>query len=280
MKRLCCILLALLLTGTGLAEESRSGEEWMALESRFGFTLWYQPEQLSFWTEDYNGEEAEWFCPWEDHSGVAAMICLGSCSSAVLWDGYALVTLEEPDACPVDPYVVTAYTDGEIIWEQWTVSVPNGDYVFIIQYEVGDHQHWAPLFHDVLSTLEFPPQPVINEDFLLDFFQGGAAGMRFIDVVHDEDAEPITLVPYRELKDFALEYVEWDDEAFTVSQAMPLYTTSPLSPGDNLNIYCYFEDILPSLRIRYTDAEGNARCFYLFQSGRDGSLLLLPEDEL
>ena len=104
--------------------------------------------------------------------------------------------------------------------------------------------------------------------------------MQFIDVVYDEDAEPITLVPYRDMKDFVLEALTWDDEAFTVSEAFPLYAADPLSPGDNLNIYCYFADFLPVLRIRYTDAEGNAQCLYITDSGRDGSLLLLDEDAL
>lgn len=278
MKRLFCILLALcLLGGFALAEDAG---DWKLFESSFGFTLWYSPGQLSFWEDDFDGEKAECFCPWEDQSGVAVLICLGSNFSPERWAGQTPVSLDEPVVGPEYPYEMTACTDGEVITEQWTVSVADGSYAFIVQYEAGDYQGWAPLFHDVLSTLEFPPQPVITDDFLLDFFQGGAAGMQFIDVVYDEDAEPITLVPYRDMEAFSLEYVEWDDDTFTVSRATPLYVADPLSPGDNLNIFCWFADVMPNLRIRYTDAEGNARCFLIFQSGRDGSLLLLPEDGL
>ena len=92
----------------------------------------------------------------------------------------------------------------------------------------------------------------------------------------------IVLIPLREMTDFALEYLDWDwdfDDP-EPSVAMTLYAAAILAPGDNLRVSCYFEDIMPNLRVRYTDAEGEDQCFYLFQSGRDGSLMLLTESEL
>jgi hypothetical protein len=207
------------------------------------------------------------------------MVFAGHRFSMLQWDGYSRVTLE-PNISLDYPCEVTAFTDDEVVLEQWIVSAPDGDYVFILQYEADDPCNWRQLFYSVLGSVEFPSQPVQNVDFLLDFFQGGAAGMQFIDVIHDEDAEPITLVPYRDMKDFVLEVLTWDGEACAVSEAVPLYTADPLSPGDNLNIYCYFTDVFPDLRLRYTDENGDPQCRYITQSGRDGSLLLLAEDEL
>lgn len=278
MKRLCCMLLILCFLCCAIFPGV--AEEWTLFESRYGFTLLYPEDQLDFWIDDWYEETAEAFCPLEDQSGVAEMVCRGSRFSVLLWDDYTRISDDDMDADIGYPYEVTAYTDGDVIVEQWIVSAPDADYVFIIQYEVGDSQGWAPLFHAVLETLEFPSQPAGNADFRLDFYQGGAAGMMFTDMVVDEDADPIVLIPLREMKNFALEYLDWDFDTMAPNVAMTLYAATYLSPGNNLRVSCYFEDVMPNLRVRYTDAEGEAQCFYLFQSGRDGSLMLLTESEL
>ena len=166
MKRLFCALLALCLlccaAFQGVAESQE--EEWTLFESRFGFTLWYPADQLDLWIDDWLEETAECFCPWEDESGVAELVCRGSRYSAMMWDDYTRISDDELDADFGLPFEVTAYTDGETIAEQWIVSAPDADYVFIIEYEVGDPQGWAPLFHSVLETLEFPGQSAGNAD--------------------------------------------------------------------------------------------------------------------
>ena len=278
MKRLYSMLIALCFLCC--AAVPGVAEEWTLFESRFGFTLWYPEDQMEFWIDDWYEDTAEAFCPWDDQSGVAEMVCLGSRFSAMIWDDYTRISDDDMDADLDYPFEVTAYTDGETVAEQWIVSAPDADYVFIIEYEAGDHQGWAPLFHAMLETLEFPSQPAENADFRLDFFEGGAAGMRFTDVVVDEDADPFVLIPLREMAGFSLETVIWDEETFEPMEGRSVYTAGTLLPGDNLLIACYFEDILPTLRVRYTDADGEAQCWYLFESGRDGSLMLLTEDEL
>ncbi len=286
MKRILCLLLALgLLLGAASAEDDwdEFGENWECFESRFGFSLWYNADQLTCWTDAFEGEPAEMFCPWEDESGVAVLICRGSRFSAALWDGWTPIGLDGADIWLDYPCEMTAYTDGEIISEQWIISAPSADFVFIIQYEVGDYQGWAPLLRDTLTGLEFPNQPAETASFRLDFFQGGAAGMQFIDVIVDEDADPMVLLPLEEVYDFSLDSLDWDtsgdweDWDYTPS---PLYTAKVLSPGDNLLIYSYIPDMMPDLRIAYTDADGVYQCWFISQSGRDGSLLLLAADDL
>ena len=284
MKRWLCLLLSLcLLLGCALCEEELDNaydgeDEWTDFESRFGFTLWYQEDLLSAWTEDFCEETAEWFCPWEDESGVAALICRGSRYSAMMWDDATrMMDFEGPSPYLGYPYEITAYTDGEIVWEQWIVSAPDRDFVFILQYEAGDAQGWAPLFYEVLETIEFPFQPAGNASFRLDFFQGGAAGMRFIPVRVDPDAEPMVLMPLEEVTDFALESLDWEEWEYT---ATPLCVADILSPGTNLLIYSYIPDTLPNLSIRYVDSDGQPQRWFISQSGRDGSLLLIAEDDL
>ena len=278
MKRFFCVLAALCLLCCAFPG---AAEDWALFESRFGFTLWYPEDQMEFWIDEWYEDTAEAFCPMDDQSGVAEMVCLGSRFSATLWDDETRIIDDDMDADLDYPYEVTAYTDGETIAEQWIVSAPDADYVFIIEYEVGDYQGWAPLFHSVLETLEFPSQSAENADFRLDFFEGGAAGMRYTDVVVDEDADPFVLIPLREMRGVMLEYLDWDFDTMEPTVAMTLYAAAVLSPGGAVpRVSCYFEDIMPTLRVRYTDQDGEAQCWYLFESGRDGSLLLLTEDEL
>ena len=300
MKRLFCVLLAfcLLLCVPAGAEET----QWTAYESPYGFKLWYDPQ--SYFIEDGREDGAVIVYPLALYTPLESRNEKGQLAVPKNEALQAGIRIEEP-ALPVDanwtppPDRIPLEKELDFSCPSFctTMLLENGvpspytvDDLFVllptcffsagIAYPQGDPDGWSEKLWDVLSTLEFPPQPVVNQDFLLDYFQGGAAGMQFIDVVYDEEAEPITLVPYREMKDFVLEALIWDEEAFTVAQALPLYAASPLSPGENLNIYCYFSDVLPVLRMRYTDAEGNAHCGYITQSGRDGSLLYIPEGEL
>ena len=282
------ILLALcLLLGFALAENDwdddwdEFGENWEYFESRFGFTLWYNADQLCFWVDEWNDQVAECFCPWEDHSGVAMLACVGSRFSMTQWDDCTRIELDDPGVWLEYPYEMTAFIDAyeSAVTEQWIISAPAADYVFIIQYEPDDPENWALLFHDMLCDLEFPSQPAENASFRLDFFQGGAAGMQFYPVTVDADAEPMVLMPLEEVTGFALELLDWDMDTWEAS-AEALFTAGLLVPGDNLLIYCYLPDMLPNLRIRYVDGDGQAQSWYISQSGRDGSLLFLAEDEL
>lgn len=281
MKRFFSVLLALILL-CGLmtavhAEADGDTDEYMLLESRFGYTLWFSWEELSHWSAEWEGAPAECFCPWDDETGVAALICRGHRFSASLWDGCARVDLDEPDVDPGYPFEVTAYTDGEVVSEQWIVSATDGDYVFILQYEEGDPMGWGDMLRSVLDSLEFPGQGAENVSFRLDFFEGGAAGMQFKDVVVDEDAEAVVILPFQLMMNVSLEKVIWDEDTFKPVGGEAVFSAPFLSAGDNLRIFCYFDDVLPALRLRYMDMDGQNICLYLAQSGRDGSLLLLDE---
>ncbi len=315
MRRLPCILLAfcLLWVIPGWAEETEPNLKYY--ESAYGFSFLYDADQ--FWLFDQFPPETDekadaahgiFSEDWFQLPTPAAVLLPKALyqESAVeetsglpyiplneeIQAGFVILQPFEPDPSwppaedeeteterPLELSVPYGYVSHPGKADILYISLSNASFCVYV-FAPDDDAIWKEELWEVLSTLEFPPQPVVNDDFLLDYFQGGAAGMRFIDVIHDEDAEPVTLVPYRDMKDFVLEALTWDGEACAVSEAVPLYTADPLSPGDNLNIYCYFTDVFPNLRIRYTDENGNPQCWYITQSGRDGSLLLLAEGEL
>ena len=99
-------------------------------------------------------------------------------------------------------------------------------------------------------------------------------------VENSEEMQKLILdirVPLEEVTDFALEKLDWNDFKYTAS---PVCVAAVLSPGQNLRIYTDIPDAMPNLRFRYTDGRGNPQCWYITQSGRDGSLMLLGESDL
>ena len=304
MKRLYCVVLALCFLRCtvvpGLSEAQEG--EWTLFESPYGFSLWY--DARLYMIEDNREDGATVLYPLELYTPLESRDESGRIAVPKDEKIQAGIRIEQP-APPVDedwtppanrvsvereldiawPYFCTTMpleggVQGPYAVDDLFVLLPTGFFSAGIVYPQSDPDGWSEKLWDVLSTLEFSPQPAVDEDFRLDFFQGGAAGMQFTDLIVDEDAEPIVLIPLRAMKDFVLEYLDWDFEIMTPTVAMTLYAATILSPGNSLRVSCYFEDVMPNLRVRYTDAEGEAQCFYVFQSGRDGSLMLLTESEL
>ena len=300
MKRFACFLLALAVFSAlpVLAEEP----EWDWFESDFGLSFLYDAGEFGV---DVSEEgEAVLVYPlalveekyeeglnivWKDAENQACL-CFSNLSAAdPEWTKPADWTppegfepLDGDWALPgwiwqheEDGVVDGPYPNAEIVFEGRDQIYP-----LFIAYPDGDPDGWGEKMWEILESLEFPPQMAETADFRMDWFQGGAAGMQFIPVTVDEDADPFVIMPLREMRGFVLEQVEWDDETFAPADAAPLYTADPLSPGDNLQGFADFEDICPTLRIRYTDAEGEDVCWYITESGRDGSLMLLGEDEI
>ena len=302
MKRFFCLLLALcLLFPAALAEEwEGDGDDWTLYESPFGWSLWY--DAGLFLLDDGRADGAVVICPRDlytelpqrdEKGGIAAprdplnqaVLRIAALMEPAAAPGWTPPPEGEPSEREMDlslPYeCTTVYVEDETIGrytlDNLFVLLPDAFFYAYISYPEDDPDGWGEMLWDVLCTLEFPAQPAVNDDFRLDFFRDDADGTPFTDVILDEDAVAIVLLPYRTMTDFRLETPIWDEENFTVSDALTVYTAASLSPGDNLRIFVYFEDILPTLRARYTDADGMEQCWYFTESGRDGSLLLMDD---
>ncbi len=276
MKRMISLLLALcLFCAPALAEDL--WEEVDVFESRFGFTLFYPSDRLSVKEEEWEGWAAECFRPVDPAAGPALMVCRGSRFSGGAWrDGPRLET-DEPDADPALPFDLRVYDGGDTVAEEWILAGADCDYAFILLYPKDDPDGFAEVFHDMLTLMDVPAQPAQTEFFRLDY-EAEWDRENFVDVVVDEDAEPMMLTVLRDVSDFALEYVDWED--FEPVSAEALYEESFLAKGDGVRIYAYIPDMLPNLRVSCRGTDGEEQCWYISQSGRDGSLLLLPENGL
>ena len=293
-KIMVWMLLALLLL---LYLPAGAEEDWATYVSVFGFSIQYPADLIDAYgvPAEEAGLDTEAFIPQDTEAGAALWCCMITDPGYPAWEemGWQRVAVDEPSVemqdVPFDrSYALYLAPDGAAMVEEIRLECPVSvldcpagfEYVFDLRFPTSDPDGWRKLMEAMLETVEFLPQPAVAGSFRLDFFQGGAAGMRFIDVIVDEDAADIVLLPQYTVTDFALEKVTWNDETFQIASSSPLYTADRLGPGDNLKITCWFSDVLPDLRIRCTNEAGDAECWYLFQSGFDGSLLLLSEEEV
>ncbi|MBQ9263917.1 MAG: hypothetical protein IJ189_06845 [Clostridia bacterium] len=271
MKKLLCLLLTLALLPLLPARA-----ETAIYESPY-FTLSYDDALL---TVEEHEDGVVLFLP-RVAMGMTGIWCQVMPSVYPDWseDGFLFADLEDdfdiawPHACFIQPV-----DDGAYQLNTLCISAPDAFYYLNVSYPNGDPDGWGAALWEMLHTLDLPAQPAIAGSFRLDFFQGGAAGMRFTDVVVDAEAEwPLTLRPQGEVTGFVLEKIAWDADTFKPLSAQTLYAADRLSSGDNLNMYCFIPDVLPNLRIRCLNADGAEESWYISQSGRDGSLLLLSE---
>ena len=108
----------------------------------------------------------------------------------------------------------------------------------------------------------------------LDWFSGGAMGMRFTEVVVDAEAETLSIWPNRTVKNVTLEKMDW----FDGSAPLVLFTAETLESNQVINLRAYLSDVLPDFRVTCEDENGEKECWYITMSGEDGSLLLLPPE--
>lgn len=112
--------------------------------------------------------------------------------------------------------------------------------------------------------------------FRFEPFQGGAMGMRFIDVTVDEDADILSLWPSQDVTDVVLEKLSWD----AYLSAEVVFRAERLASNEVVNLRAYLYDAMPAFRVTCVNAAGESERWYLADSGEDGSLLLLSAEEI
>ncbi|MBR1585943.1 MAG: hypothetical protein IJ662_10415 [Clostridia bacterium] len=296
MKRFCALLLSLwaLLTVAAPAEDA----DWELYESPAGYSFFYDANQ--FYLDDGlpDGKVAVYpqalYAPLteEDESGR-------SYTWIDVTDQAALVF--SPPREPADPdwvppsvfqplgeavdfalpcwrarRVIQDETMGPYVSEDLVISAAEGLYLFSLSYPQGDPNGWGERLWEIVTTLEFPPQPAVAGSFCLTYDRAGDEPRAI--VVLDEEAQPMTLTIRAAVTDFSLEKLTWDEDTVSIVSSVPLLTADALAPGDSICISAYVPEILPDLYIACVNAAGESEWWYVAQSGRDGSLLLLPED--
>ena len=99
---------------------------------------------------------------------------------------------------------------------------------------------------------------------------------QFAEVVIDKEGEAVLLHTEGLVYDVTIEYGEWNSEGTVFTPTSTVFAAASLTPYDGVLLQAYFPDVMPILRLNYTTDEGTIQK-YIFQSGKDGSILLLDE---
>ena len=95
-----------------------------------------------------------------------------------------------------------------------------------------------------------------------------------IELTLEEDGERVALYVEGRITGFVLERGSWDENAVQFTPEETLFLAQEMGNGAVLLFTTQVGDALPHLRVTYTGPEGEIQR-YLFQSGEDGSILLV-----
>lgn len=174
------------------------------------------------------------------------------------------------------------------------------DYVIISRFPAYDDMHYEDIQDWMIESMAFPwyrdpdagPTNGVtgggNEDpdwedgfsFYLDTDFFSEVAYQTYPVTVDQDAPAFYLYTDTEVTDLTLERLTWDDSTFVVTLVTPVYQLDMMVPEDALCIRAWFPEMLPDLRLRAVSYAGDEGCWYITESGEDGSLILVPEEEL
>ncbi len=99
---------------------------------------------------------------------------------------------------------------------------------------------------------------------------------QFAEIILEKDGESVLLHTEGLVYDVFIEYGTWNMDGTIFSPTSTVFAASSLTPYDGILLQTYFPDVMPNLRLSYTTDSGIVQK-YIFQSGKDGSILLLDE---
>lgn len=97
---------------------------------------------------------------------------------------------------------------------------------------------------------------------------------QFSEVLQDSDGVEILLSTDGAVADIRLEYGGWNDAGTEFIPSAVIFACDGISEDSAIIVQCQLPDVMPVLRLHYV-SQGVPYSRYIFQSGKDGSILLL-----
>jgi hypothetical protein len=88
----------------------------------------------------------------------------------------------------------------------------------------------------------------------------------------------LLLLPQENISDFSISYVEYDAKTETFQDVTTIYNVDELSPNTPLVIKMNMPD-MPNVKISYIIASGLKQSVLISESGKDGSIYLIEQEE-
>lgn len=155
------------------------------------------------------------------------------------------------------PYEIAPYASGTI---EVTFTYEELDGIIQPDYIPSDLPDGVP------GTVE----AVLAQDVDLDSFT------QFAEATMDAEGEQVVLYTDGMVTNLTLEQGSWDMDGTHFSPKATVFAANTLTPGDAIMLQTMFSDTMPHLRLRYTSG-GEEHTYFLFQSGKDGSIILMDD---
>ena len=315
MKRLACLLLALavLLPCAGAAADP---EEW-DYHTTADYTIRYPgyidiygvPEEETGWNmevlEDPEGTSST-------GSTVGIFIVYAGEDDWTYWlkrgsfpderghmEKMRRETVDEP---PVDPdtgmetsYALFRSLDGARAAEAFIFDAEGEglDYVVVCRYPADDGGEYSDVLHWMMETLTFTntsgpssgtsgaPSGIRGSFLVTDVWEYDGYHTVIKDVVVDKTSAGMYWIYVNsDVTKFKVEKLTWNDRTFKVKKARQLYSRKTLTTRDVIAIHDWLPEILPTVRIRAVNADGEEEVWYISTNEEDGSIILLSEEDV
>ena len=201
------------------------------------------------------------------------------------------LVIEILDAISQEQYLYSDYTatveerfgQGLDVEDGWYLS-NEGLCIFFSPYEIAPYATG-----EVKATIPYEKLNGLLRDAFFPVEKSGGVGVvnatlwteaaqtdfeQFYDVTIDHEGEVILLSTNGLVYDLTLEYGYWDSEGTVFYPTATVFAASSLSFSEAVILRLFIPDVLSNMRLTYTTDEGTIQK-YIFQSGMDGSILLL-----
>lgn len=130
----------------------------------------------------------------------------------------------------------------------------------------------------ILLDSYFPPEPIpVNGHMSAELFAQSKTSQfdRFSEVILDPEGEQILLFTDASIRDITICQGVWDEDGTSFYPESTVFAANIITEQDAILLQTYIPDTMPNLRLQYISHD-QLVTVYISQSGKDGSILLIP----
>jgi hypothetical protein len=179
------------------------------------------------------------------------------------------------------------YLPGLLRYQNWYLN-DDGLVVIANPYEIAPYASGLQEFTLFYSELEaylkpeyMPAAKTGGEGTLSIAFAARAAGGLLVDLGTGGSGQPVVLTAAGDVRDLKIRSVSFNvyESGVYLRDDNTVWYTDKLADGENVTVLTWIPDVLPSVAVEWQE-NGETQRLYIFQSGKDGSLILMTAEDL